>query len=134
MEALCNFIKMETFPVNSEKFLKNTFSYWTPLVAASEGWNYFSRVLRLKLTCSLFSWEIWITVKNIFLSVYPSRKYMFKVNNRLNKPKYEICSKLTKKTPTWNENVVVVSLWVTFNKCHSFFKYLCCWLWTIFVY
>ena len=43
--------------------------------------------------------------------------YLLQVNNRNTRTKYEICSKLTIKTPEW---------------CQASFWYLCCELWTNF--
>ena len=47
----------------------------------------------------------------------PAGNYMFKVNNRNTGTRFEICSKLTIKTP--QRGVVLVSLLLTLNIFHT---------------
>ena len=56
-------------------------------------------------------------------------QYMFKVNNRNTRKRFEICSKLTIKTPEWCQWVVLVSLLLTLNIFHNLFYSFCCLLW-----
>ena len=56
-------------------------------------------------------------------SNFPTSNYMFKVNNRNTRTRYEIYSKLAKKTlerRQWR-GVVLVSLLLTVNIFHTFF-------------
>ena len=41
---------------------------------------------------------------NFFASTYQTGNYMFKVKNRNTRKRWEICSKLTIKTPEWNQS------------------------------
>ena len=52
---------------------------------------------------------------------YPADNYMFKVNNRNTRTRYEICSKLTIKTPEgrhWNTPLLRKYIWPFYNIMH----------------
>ena len=48
--------------------------------------------------------------------LYPVGIYLLKVNNRNTRTRYEICSKLTVKTPDWDFPTVIVTPWYLFLK------------------
>ena len=56
--------------------------------------------------------------------INPTFNYMFKINNGNTITRFEICSKLTKKTPERQNDangVVLVSLLLTLNIFHTLF-------------
>ena len=61
-------------------------------------------------------------------TISPGDIYLFKANNGKTRTNCEICSKLTIKIPEGNHCVVLVSLWLTLNKCHTLFWCFYCWL------
>ena len=58
--------------------------------------------------------RVWWSISGKY---HPAGNYMFKVNNRKTRTRWEICSKLTIKTP----GVVLVSLLLTLNIFHTLF-------------
>ena len=71
---------------------------------------------------------LWFYSENLF-SKYSVSIYLFRVNNRNTRSKYELCSKLTVKTPErrWRRSSVLL---LTPSIVHTLFLYFCCWLWT----
>ena len=56
----------------------------------------------------------------VFLGFNPANIYLFKVNDRNTRKRWEICSKLTIKTPERRHDVVLVFLLSTLNIFHTF--------------
>ena len=62
------------------------------------------------------------SVSYITILVYPAGNYLFKVNNRNTRTRFEICSKSTIKTPEQRQWLVLVSLLLTLNIFCTFFQ------------
>ena len=72
-------------------------------MSRSLAWILAQNDYRLKM---IIGCKIWLTVRTLFIALtviktwyYPASNYMSKVNNRNNRTRFEICSKLTIKTP-----------------------------------
>ena len=83
---------------------------------------------RIRYNCSIF--PVWTSVmpfNHTFLLFHnPVSICMFKVNNRNTKPRFEICSKLTIKTPERRQWDRSVSLLLTLNIFHTLFYCFYC--------
>ena len=62
------------------------------------------------------------SVSYITILVYPAGNYLFKVNNRNTRTRFEICSKSTIKTLEQRQWLVLVSLLLTLNIFRTFFQ------------
>ena len=83
--------------------------------------NFFSAILELGMRVlklyTIFVWKIETHTNHEHKYNNPVSNYMFKVKNRNTRKRYEICSKLTIKTP----GVFLVSLLLTLNIFHTLF-------------
>ena len=63
----------------------------------------------------------WLQLASVSSCHFPACNYMFKVNNRNTRPRCEICSKLTIKTPEWHHCLPSDVLLLILNIFHTFF-------------
>ena len=74
----------------------------------------------------------WHTLEKLD-SLIPANINLSKVNNRNTRKRCETCSKLTIKTPEEGQWRLLVSFWcllLTWDRFHTLFWRLYCWLWT----
>ena len=75
----------------------------------------------------------WLRLSNSSFIVesrlHPSNVYLFKVNNRNTRKRFEKCSKLTIKTPKQHQWCLSGVFGISFEHFHLFFQYFYCKLW-----
>ena len=65
-------------------------------------------------------------MQSLTATAQPANMYLFKVNTRSNRKRFEIYSNLTTKTPV--NDVVLLFLLLTLNMFYTFSEYFYCWL------
>ena len=113
LETFGEWSKWSTYNLQ-ERFMISVFSV-TCFTATTLFHKFFSKHFQHFLRFVFFNF-FWNVLSNHFTKhIYPVGIYMFKVNNRNTRTRYEICSKLTIKTPErcqWRRSGVFI---VTFE-------------------